>query len=72
VQDADNFNNTVGGYPIKDDVTSLRILSVARAYLIAGLPHVRILTEKMEALIELKNVVVSLIPAPFTFRVNRN
>lgn len=69
MQDPDDFNNVLGAYSIENDVASLRVLSVARAYLIATLSEARIAAQKMEALIELKNIVVSLIPAPFTLRV---
>ena len=44
-------------------------MSVAWTYLIACLPQIWIFTQKVEALVKQKNIVVSLITAPFTFRV---
>lgn len=72
VQDTDNFNCTIGGYPIKDDVASMWILSVARIDFIAGLPQIWVFTQKVETLVELENVLVSLISTPFTLRVSGN
>ncbi len=69
MQDADNFDNTFRSQAIEYDVAPLRILSVARTYLIASLPQVRIVSQKVEALVELEDIVVSLISTPFTLRV---
>lgn len=69
VYDADDFNNTLGGQPIKYDVAPLGVLSVARTYLIASLPQVRLVSQKVGVLVELEDIVVSLISTPFTLRV---
>lgn len=72
VEDADNFNDTVTSYPVEDVMACLRILSVAWAEILARLPQIRIFTQQVEALVELKDVVVSLLPAPSTLGVQRN
>lgn len=72
VEDADNFNDTVASCPVEDVMACLWILSVAWAEILARLPQIRIFTQQVEALVELKDVVVSLLPAPSTLGVQRN
>lgn len=72
VEDTDNLNTIFSVQSIKNYMATLRVLSVARTYFITVLPQVRVFTQKVEALVELKDVVVSLIATPFTLRVKGN
>ena len=53
-------------------MAALRVLLVARADFVAGPPQVRVFAQEVETLVELKEVMISLISTPFTFRVKCN
>jgi len=57
---------------VKDNVTSMLHTTQARAYIIAGTPHTRIVSELLTTLFKGVNITDGLVVAPRLQRIPRN